>query len=72
MYLFMRNTDRQGHRQREKQTPCREPNVRLNPRTPGSGPEPKAGGQPLNHPGISQTHIFKPHPFLKLHTYLFT
>ena len=40
IYLFMRDTEResQRHRQREKQAPCREPNVGLNPRSPGSGP----------------------------------
>ena len=27
---------RQRHRQREKQAPCREPNMGLNPRSPGS------------------------------------
>ena len=46
----MRDTKRQRHRQREKQTPCREPDVGLNPRTLGSLPEPKADAQPLSHP----------------------
>ena len=32
----MRDTKREG--QREKQAPCREPDVGLNPRTPGSHP----------------------------------
>ena len=32
----------QRHTQREKQTSHREPDVRLNPGTPGSPPEPKA------------------------------
>ena len=50
IYVFMRDTDRQ--RQREKQAPRREPNVGLDPRTPGSCPEPKADAQPLSHPGI--------------------
>ena len=33
IYLFMRDRERWGqrHRQREKQVPCREPNVGLNP-----------------------------------------
>ena len=52
----MRDTDRererQGHRQREKQAPCREPDVGFDPRTPGSRPGPKAGAKPLSHPGI--------------------
>ena len=30
----------------------REPNVGLDPRTPGSRPEPKADAQPLSHPGV--------------------
>ena len=41
---------------REKQTPCREPDTRLAPRTLRSQPEPKADTQPLSHPGA---------PFLK-------
>ena len=38
--------------QREKQAPCREPDVGLDPGTPGSRPGPKAGAKPLSHPGI--------------------
>ena len=38
----------------EKQAPCREPDAGLDPRTPGSHPEPKADVQPLSHPGISE------------------
>ena len=40
------------HRQREKQAPCGEAGVGLNPRTPGSHPELKADAQPLSHPGV--------------------
>ena len=43
--LFVRDTggEREAeHRQREKQVPCREPDVGLDRGTPGSGPEPKA------------------------------
>ena len=47
IYLFMR--DRQRPRQREKQVPCREPDVGLDPKTPGSQTEPKADVQPLSH-----------------------
>ena len=36
----------------EKQAPCREPNVGLDPGSPGSCPELKADTQPLSHPGI--------------------
>ena len=50
-YLLMRNTQRQKHREREKQAPWKEPDVGLNPRTPGSCPEPNVDAQPLNHPG---------------------
>ena len=45
--------ERQRHRQREKQAPCREPDVGLNPRTWGSHPEQKADTQPLSHPEVS-------------------
>ena len=47
------------HRQREKQAPCREPGVRLDPGTPDSGPGLKAGAKPLSHPGILRTFHFK-------------
>ena len=33
----MRDTERDRHRQREKQAPCREPDVGLDPGSPGSG-----------------------------------
>ncbi|XP_072691235.1 adenine nucleotide translocase lysine N-methyltransferase isoform X2 [Canis lupus baileyi] len=48
----MRDTERQKHRQREKQAPRKEPDAGLDPRSPGSGPEPKANAQPLSHPGV--------------------
>ena len=48
----MRDTERQRYRQREKEVPCREPDVGLNPRTPRSCPEPKTDAQPLSHPGV--------------------
>ena len=46
----MRGTERE--RQRQKQAPCSEPDVGLDPGTPGSRPGPKAGAKPLSHPGI--------------------
>ena len=56
IYLFMRDTQREREgqrcRQREKQAPCREPHVGLNPGSPGSGPGLKAGTKPLSHPEI--------------------
>ena len=49
----MRDTERrQRHRQREKQAPCREPDIGLNPRTLGSRPELKADPQLLSHSGV--------------------
>ena len=53
----MRDTERDRDRKRErerdrKQAPCREPDVGLDPRTPGSHPGLKAGTKPLSHPGI--------------------
>ena len=53
----MRNTERD--RQREKQSLCREPDVGLDPRTPGSHPGPKAHAQLLSHPGIPVKEISK-------------
>ena len=43
--------------QREKQAPGREPNVGLDPRSPGSRPGLKAGVKPLSHPGIPKSMI---------------
>ena len=44
--------DREKERQRHKQAPHSEPDAGLDPRTPGSHPEPKAGAQLLSHPGV--------------------
>ena len=53
MYLFIEtHIERQTHRQREEQSPHREPNAGLHPRTPGSLLEPKADAQPLSHPSV--------------------
>ena len=53
IYLFIqREKERQRLRQREKQAPCGEPDVGLNPGTPGPSPELKADAQPLSHPGV--------------------
>ena len=40
-----RERERQIHRQREKQAPCRELDAEPDPRTLGSLPEPKADAQ---------------------------
>ena len=45
-------TERQRHRQREKQASCGEPDVGLNPGTPGSCPELKADTQLLSRSGV--------------------
>ena len=45
--------------QREKQAPGREPDVGLDPRTPGSHIGPKADAQPLSHPGVLKMVIIK-------------
>ena len=47
-----RDRERQRHRRREKEASCQEPNVELDPETPGSRPGLKAGAKPLSHPGI--------------------
>ena len=44
-----RDRERQRYRQREKQAPFREPDMGLDPRSPGSGAE--GGANPLSHPG---------------------
>ena len=53
----MRDTERQRHKQREKQAPHGDPNAGLDPRTPGSGPKPKADAQLLSHTGAPQICI---------------
>ena len=53
-------TEREREREREAETQAegeagsmhREPNVGLDPGSPGSRPGPKAGAKPLRHPGI--------------------
>ena len=52
--------ERRRHRQRKKQAPCRETDVGLDPRSPGSRPGPKAGTKLLSHPGIPQRPCFIP------------
>ena len=47
----MRDTEKEIQ-QREKQAPHGEPDVGLDPRTPGSRPEPEADTQQLSHPGV--------------------
>ena len=47
----MRDTEKQRHRQREKEAVCGEPDAGPDPRTWESRPEPKADAQPPSHPG---------------------
>ena len=54
----MRDRERQRHRQREKQAPCEEPDVGLDPGTPGSHPEPRADAQSLSHSSIPNFFFF--------------
>ena len=56
--LFIHSQETQRHRQREKKAPGGEPNVGLDPRTPGSRPGPKADAQLLSHPGVPDLLIF--------------
>ena len=49
IYFFMRDTESQRHRQREK--PSGKADAGLSPRTLGSLPEPKEATQSLSHPG---------------------
>ena len=51
LFIFHERGEREREAE-EKQAPCREPNVGLDPRTLGSQPEPKADAQPLSHPGV--------------------
>ena len=46
------HTQRKRHRQREKQVPCKELDVGLNPMTPGPRPGPKVNAQLLSHPSV--------------------
>ena len=54
-----RERERQRYRRREKQSPCRETDVGLDPGTPGSRLVPKAGTKPLSHPGIPESSFLK-------------
>ena len=55
----MRDTERQRQRQREKQAPCRESYVGLDPVSLGSHSGLKAGAKPLSHPGIPKLQFLK-------------
>ena len=58
LFIHERHTERERGRdigRGRKQAPRRDLNVGLDPGTPGSHPGPKAGVQPLSHPGIPTT-----------------
>ena len=57
----MRDTHGEAKTQaeREKQAPCRESDVGLNPRTPGPLPGLKAGAKLLSHAGVPRFSFFK-------------
>ena len=52
----MRNTQREAEIEK---APHAEPDARLDPKTPGSQPEPKADAQPLSHSGASCSSFSK-------------
>ena len=53
----MRDAEREAETQAEGE--AREPNVGLDPRTPGSQPEPKADAQPRSHSAAPSTMILR-------------
>ena len=57
----MRDTHGEAETQaeREKQAPCREPDMGLDPTTPGPLPGLKAGAKLLSHPGVPVEEHFK-------------
>ena len=66
-YFYFFIYDRHTVREREAETQAegeagpvhREPDVGLDPGSPGSRPGPKAGAKPLRHPGIPRTAILR-------------
>ena len=54
----MRDTQRQADTQAEGEAGSLQGlDVGLDPRTPGSRPEPKADAQPLSHPGVPHLYL---------------
>ena len=62
-------TEREREREREAETQAegeagsmhREPDVGFDPGSPGSCPGPKAGAEPLHHPGIPHFILITPY-----------
>ena len=69
LFIHETYTERQRHRQREKQAPCGEPDAGLDPGTHGSRLEPKADAQPLSHPGVPR-EMFSNNRILNLSKYI--
>ena len=59
-FFFVIVTEREAETQAEGEAGSmhREPDVGLDPRSPGSRPGPKAGAKPLRHPGIPMFFLF--------------
>ena len=64
--IYSLERERQRHTQREKQAPCRDPDMGLDSRSPGSCPGPKAGAKPLSHPGIPKGFFISDDVFIIL------
>ena len=58
MRYIERGRERQRPRQREKQASCREPNMGLDPGSPGSHPWAEGGAKPLSHLGCPSFFFF--------------
>ena len=54
---FIYSWETQRERQRHKQAPCKEPDMGLDPGSPGSCPGPKVSAKPLRHPGCPRWDI---------------
>ena len=54
----MREREAETQAEGEAGSMHREPDVGLDPGSPGSRPGPKAGAKPLRHPGIPPFHFF--------------
>ena len=52
MIVTQREKEAETQAEREAGSMHREPNVGLDPRSPGSGHGPRSGAKPLCHPGI--------------------
>ena len=64
-YLFMIVTEREREAETQAEGEAgsmyREPDVGLDPGSPGSLPGPKAGAKPLRHPGMPHFYVFNGH-----------